>query len=184
LYRLLLELRGRIGQVSGAIFNSLQVSEIGFQFPDGFEYKGIPVPKKSGVPRPGQIRFYPDPLVLPPEIMAGFERWPELYLNGRRWDFRIIDPRQEKFKERAIVQYAGSVDEVTDVLGRPTSSTKIKLSYPELNLYPEGKDWDFSDTVRVRILEGLVNAILLRTQDEEFSVWMFVFVDKLAISPE
>jgi hypothetical protein len=160
-----------------------QVSDAGFKLPVGFEYKGITVPLQSGLPRPGQIRFYPDPLVLPPEIMDGFERWPELYLNGNSWDFRIIDPRVDKFKQNAIVQYAGSMNEVIEVLGPPKSSTKINLSYPEVNFHPEGEDWNYSGTVRIRILEGLVNCILLRTDDEEFSVWMFVFVDKLA-SPE
>ena len=134
-------------------------------------YVGEPIP--PGQLHQGRIPFYPDPELYSPEVLEGFEKWPQLFVAAmsQRLTYRVVDPRQNDYKISSTLRKNDSLTDLLDLLGEPEFMQEHE--YVGLILY------HYSIDVEITLRNGYVDSIILLEQGEGEG-WDFVLVDQSA----
>lgn len=146
-----------------------EMRRISFRFSNNQE-----IPR--GLPSDNGFPLYPDPNIYPPEIMKGYNEWPELYASTERLSYRAIDPKVEAAKGFSSLRRGDTIATVYRLLGEP--------SYIDHHPHANATVLHYSLEVRIAVRDDALHSIFLEEGElgeMSFRTWNFVFVDRNAI---
>lgn len=150
--------------------DEIRLQELDFSFVyEGEIPRGLPV-SRTGFP------LYPDPSIYPPDIVAGFRGWIELYLEKSEIRSRWIDPSAGRFVNSSSIREGDTREAVVALLGQPTERYEWEDSFGD----------KYSRDVLIVFNRDLytVNSIgTLPTTSKKYKLWNFVFVHPEVLGP-